>query len=84
MAKVYLKCIRVGDNEWEGEKDGTSAHVSLDGVGLVEIAVGDVLVWDSYEIKSLFAGLSTEKQQAVLDYDGPEDFGHPEWKNKRT
>lgn len=84
MTKVYLKCVRVGGADWESSEDGCGVIVSLDGDNAVVVSVGDVVVMGNPELKSLFASLSPEKQQAVLDYDGPEDHGDPEWRNRKA
>jgi hypothetical protein len=83
MPKVYLKCIRVGGKGWESNKDGDSVSASLSGDSLIEIAVGDVLVFENPELATLFGSLTPEQQEAALEYDGPEEHGDPEWRNKR-
>lgn len=83
MSKVYLKCVRVSGGEWESDRDGCGVVISLDGNNVGIVRVGDVVVVENPELKNLFAQLSPEQKQVVLDYDGPEDFGHTEWQNKR-
>lgn len=84
MSKVYLKCVRVGGADWESSKDGDSVTVNLDGCNLVDLKVGDLIAVQTTELESLFYSLTPEQQQAVLDYDGPEDYGDPddpEWRS---
>jgi hypothetical protein len=83
MTQVYLKCVRIGGADWESSEEGSGVVARLDGDHAVVVSVGDVVVVEDPELISWLAGIPPEKQQAVLDYDGPEDFGHPEWKNKR-
>lgn len=83
MPKVYLKCVRIGTDEWESDRDGECVIVHLDGYDAAIVRVGGIIAVEGDTLKSLFASLPADKQQAVLEYDGPEDFGHPEWQNKR-
>lgn len=84
MTKAYLKCVRVGGDDWQSSKDGCGVVVSLDGGNLVEVRVGDVVVVENPELTSLFSTMPPDKQQVVLDCDGPEDHGDPEWQNPTT
>lgn len=80
---AYLKCVRIGGTDWESSKDGDGVPINLDGASVVCLKVGDVIAVQTTELESLFYSLPAEKQQAVLDYDGPEDFGHPEWQREK-
>lgn len=50
MTKAYLKCVRVGGDDWQ----------------------------------SSFSTMPPDKQQAVLDCDGPENHGDPKRRNPTT